>query len=514
MIKKAIILAAGTGSRLWPLTNDVPKALSEVNGRTILTNTLENLYRCGINGVIVVIGYCGKEIELHVGSSYKGMGVSYIKNDDYQNTNSMFSLWLARDYLKEDCLVIEGDIITEEEIVRKALNSDNRSYWISDKFRKGMDGSMQITNEEGRIKEIRIVRETLKEYKDNFYKSVGMLKLTKEYGAALASWLDKEVEAKNVQVYYDLVIAKYISEMPLYVLNIEGLKWQEIDSISDLENAEALFGHYHRKVIQTGMKYVIIIGDGMADIPLKELGWKTPLEYAKISNMNFLAKNGKTGLIQTIYQSLPIGSIVANLGILGYNPARFYPNGRASFEAYAQGIFIGKNDIALRCNLISLKDNSISDFTSGMIKTEDARNIITNIKINYKNVEIYSGQSYRHLLVIRNANFEARDIITSEPHSNIGTGISSIMVRGKTKEAEEGAKLLNSILLDSIAQIKELNKKFRTKADMLWVWSPSSSPILPAFKERYGITGRQQQRLVIARAIAIEPEALLLGWTS
>src|SRR3989344_9179183 len=116
MIKKAIILAAGTGSRLWPLTNDVPKALSEVNGRTILTNTLENLYRCGINGVIVVIGYCGKEIELHVGSSYKGMGVSYIKNDDYQNTNSMFSLWLARDYLKEDCLVIEGDIITEEEI--------------------------------------------------------------------------------------------------------------------------------------------------------------------------------------------------------------------------------------------------------------------------------------------------------------------------------------------------------------------------------------------------------------
>ncbi len=502
-ITRAIILAAGTGSRLRPLTNDVPKALSEVNGRTILTNTLDNLHRCGIKKVIIVIGYCGKEIELHVGSKYKGLEVEYIKNEDYPNTNSMFSLWLARNHLKEGCLVIEGDIITEEEIIKRALNSDERSYWISDRFRKGMDGSMQITGKDGRIKEIRIVRETLKDYKGNFFKSVGMLKLSKEYGNALASWLDKEVENKNVAVYYDLVIAKYVSEMPLYVMNIEGLKWQEIDSISDIEAAEALFGHHHTRPISSGMKYVIIIGDGMADMPIKELGWKTPLEHAKIPNINFLAKNGKTGLIQTIYQSLPVGSIVANLGILGYNPARFYPNGRASFEAHAQGISVGKNDIALRCNLISLKDNTISDFTSGMIKTDDARNIISSIKTGCKNVELYSGQSYRHLLIIRDANFEAGDLITSEPHSNIGKDISSMMVRGRTKDAEEGAKMINVILLDSIRQIKELNGKFRTKADMLWVWSPSSSPILPSFKERYGITGSVVAGLDFMRGIGL-----------
>src|SRR3989339_391024 len=131
-IETAIILVAGVGSRLRPLTNDMPKTLTEVNGRTILTTILENLANNGIKNVAIAVGYCGDEIKLVVGQQYKGMRITYIENQIYEQTNSMYSLWLAKDFLQDGCLIIEGDVIAEEEIVRRALNSGEQSCWISD----------------------------------------------------------------------------------------------------------------------------------------------------------------------------------------------------------------------------------------------------------------------------------------------------------------------------------------------------------------------------------------------
>lgn len=237
------------------------------------------------------------------------------------------------------------------------------------------------------------------------------------------------------------------------------------------------------------MKYVIIIPDGAADLPLTELGNRTPLEVANIPNINFLTKNGKTGVLQTSYHNLPIGSIVANMAILGYDPYKYYPNGRASFEALAKGVTLGKNDIAFRCNLISVEDGKIKTFTANNISDYDASNIINNYKLKYSNFELYLGMSYRHTLVIRNAKFYAHDIKAFEPHMNIDTPINEILIQSKEEQLDSEIQMLNTFILESKEQISELNKIHNTPAHMLWLWSPSSAPNLPNFKEKFGITG-------------------------
>jgi len=252
------------------------------------------------------------------------------------------------------------------------------------------------------------------------------------------------------------------------------------------------------------MKYVIIISDGAADFPVHSLGHKTPLEVANIPGMDFIAKNGKTGLMQTSFPELPVGSIVANMGVLGFNPLDLYPNGRASFEALAKGIKLGSKDVAFRCNLISLEGDRIKDFTAGMISEEDALNIVNNFKIKYKNMELYFGQSYRNTLVLRNVNFFAHELQAFEPHEHIGMNIKEIFIRAKEPNAEDGVDMLNSFLMDSIEQIKELNKKFNTKADMFWLWSPSSTPKLPSFKKKFGLNGAVVSGMDFLQGIGID----------
>ena len=151
------------------------------------------------------------------------------------------------------------------------------------------------------------------------------------------------------------------------------------------------------------MKYVIIIPDGMSDFPIPELENKTPMEYAYMPNMHYLAKNGVVGNMQTSFENLPVGSIVANMGILGFNPYKYYPNGRASFEALAQGISLNENDIAFRCNLISVDDsNKITDFTANNISDGHAKSLVSHYKTENKNIKIFPGQSYRNILIYRN----------------------------------------------------------------------------------------------------------------
>ncbi|MBN1896576.1 MAG: 2,3-bisphosphoglycerate-independent phosphoglycerate mutase [Candidatus Aenigmarchaeota archaeon] len=236
------------------------------------------------------------------------------------------------------------------------------------------------------------------------------------------------------------------------------------------------------------MKYVVIIPDGACDFPQKSLDGKTPLEAAKTPNMDFIAKNGQTGLMQTSFHNLPIGSIVANMGILGYNPLEYYPNGRASFEALAQGIELKKNDIVFRCNLISVKKGRIVDFTSNMISDYLGRKIIESIKTD-SGFELYPGQSYRNLLILRNAKFRASDIICFEPHMNIGEKVNERLPVGTTFDSIEYAKKLNKFILDSVKQLTSMNEKYATSADMLWPWSPSHKPSIPSFEEKYGMKG-------------------------
>ncbi len=479
-MKNAVILVAGLGSRLKPLTHEVPKCLTEINGKPILKNTLELLSKKGFKRAVIVIGFLGERVREAIGKKFNEMDIIYLENPTFMETNSMYSAWLAREYIEKGTLLIEGDTIFEEEILERVLKTDkDKSFWIVDKFTEQFDGCMSTADENNRIIKVEIVKEKLKEYKNNFFKSTGILKITSEFGKEFSNWLNDDVKAGNVNIYYDLVLAKHIHEKPLYVYNISDLKWFEIDNFQDVRKAENIF---------QSTKYVMIIMDGSADLPLPELENKTPFEAAKIPNIDYLTENGRTGLLQTMYPGLPICSIVANTGLLGYNPARYYPIGRASFEALAQDIFLNPNDIAFRCNLISTENEKIKDFTAGMIDDESASKIINNLKIDDKNIEIYSGQSYRNLLIARNANFFASEIIAFEPHENISEEIKSKLLKHKGG-IHPSIEKLNSIMLDSIEQIKLLNQQYNTKADMIWLWSPSITPRIPSFSRQYGVDG-------------------------
>lgn len=237
------------------------------------------------------------------------------------------------------------------------------------------------------------------------------------------------------------------------------------------------------------MKAVIVIGDGVADLPQPSLGGHTPLEHAWAPNLNHLAQRGQTGLVDAVFDDLPVESIVAALGILGYDPYEHFPNGRASFEALASGIRMEPGDVAFRCNLVSTSDGRLRDFTAGLIDDDTARNLIVHVETGNARVGIFPGQSYRNILVYRGVGVEAREFICAPPHQHIGEPIADHPVVGLTPRAKAIAEELNALLTSSIEQLAQLRDQYPSKADMLWLWSPSDTPRLPAFKSRTGHSG-------------------------
>ncbi len=148
------------------------------------------------------------------------------------------------------------------------------------------------------------------------------------------------------------------------------------------------------------IKYAMLVGDGMADLPIPELQGKTPLAYAHTPNMDRIAVTGAIGRIATIPEGLPPGSDVGNLSLLGYDPARYY-SGRAPIEAASMGVSLGPSDTAFRCNLVTIADGRMLDYSAGHIETNDAMELIELIeqKLGSASVRFHGGVSYRHLMV-------------------------------------------------------------------------------------------------------------------
>ena len=242
-IRKAIILVAGGGLRLRPMTDHIPKCLIQINNKSILVNALENLENNGISETLLVVGYKSEQIKETIGNCFKGMKIVYRQNPIYDRTNNIYSLYLAKDHLKKGVILLEGDIFFEEKILKELLSKDNeKTYWAVDRFTKELDGCMLTTGKDDRIVDIRIVREKLAEYKDNFFKSVGILKITSDFGRTFEGWLDRETKNDVKDIYYDLVLARHIKEKAIYICDINGSKWAEIDTQEDLKLAEKRMG--------------------------------------------------------------------------------------------------------------------------------------------------------------------------------------------------------------------------------------------------------------------------------
>ena len=198
------------------------------------------------------------------------------------------------------------------------------------------------------------------------------------------------------------------------------------------------------------MKYIIILGDGMADLPIEELGGKTPLMAASTPHIDELARKGRNGLLVTVPDDMPAGSEIANLGVMGYDVHEVY-EGRGVLEAASMGVEIAEGDLALRCNLICIENEKIKNHSAGHISTVEAAELIgfLNEKLGNERVTFYPGVSYRHLLVIKNG---IKQLKCTPPHDVPGTPFRDVMIEPLTEEAWTTAQLLHDLIIKSAAR--------------------------------------------------------------
>ncbi len=239
------------------------------------------------------------------------------------------------------------------------------------------------------------------------------------------------------------------------------------------------------------MKTIIILGDGMADEPIAALGNKTPLQVANKPYINMLAAKGKSGELDTIPPGFKPGSEIANLSVLGYDIPKVF-EGRGSLEAASMGIEILPDEMAMRCNLICIKDGKIKNHSAGHISSEEASELIQFLdkELNDGMVSFYSGVSYRHLLKLKGGN---KNIDCTPPHDVTGTLFEDVLIEAETPEAKKTADYLNRLILKSQELLKDhpVNKKRiaegKDPANSIWPWSAGYRPQMQTLQELFGI---------------------------
>jgi len=244
------------------------------------------------------------------------------------------------------------------------------------------------------------------------------------------------------------------------------------------------------------MKYIILVGDGMADYPLEALGGRTPLQVAKKPNMDLLAREGKCGLLRTVPEGMKPGSDVANLSIMGYDPAKYYPGGRGPIEAASMGIEVSPKDLAFRCNIITEQDGIIKDYSADKITNKDGKALIDIAKKNFGSdkVAFFPGISYRNLMVLRDSDLNPEDFECDAPHDHMGEPVGKHLVKGRGN-AQETAERMNCWMLKSREVFEkhkinqERKRKGRPLANMLWFWGPGRLIPFPSIPEKFGKSG-------------------------
>ena len=251
------------------------------------------------------------------------------------------------------------------------------------------------------------------------------------------------------------------------------------------------------------MKYVVILGDGMADEPIEALDGRTPLEAAKTPTMDQLAKDAEIGLLKTIPDGMKPGSDTANLAVLGYDPKEYY-TGRSPLEALSIGVPMEDTDVALRCNLVTLteeepyEEKRILDHSSSEISTEDADVLLDAVKkeLQSENYQFYTGTSYRHCMIWKNGTV----VELTPPHDHLTEVIhpylpQDAMLREMQKRSYE---ILANHPINQERRAKGLNP-----ANSLWFWGAGTKPMLSAFSEKYGKNGAMISAVDLLKGIAV-----------
>ena len=262
------------------------------------------------------------------------------------------------------------------------------------------------------------------------------------------------------------------------------------------------------------MKYILVIGDGMADVPIQELGWKTPLQYAKTPAMDELASAGVTGAVLTIPEGLPAGSDTAILSIFGCDPRNCF-SGRAPLEAAAAGIRISPGDVAYRCNMVAFEDGEIPfedkkiiSHSAGAIEGDESNAIIRELfetpvfkqAAEKAGMTIYPGSSFRHIAVQKAPDITG--IKLTPPHDHLGEPLGRHMPRGCDNAAVlDGLMRLAFEILDSHPLNMKRRAQGKLPANGIWFWAEGTSVELPGFTDKYGKTGGVISAVPLCRGI-------------
>jgi len=234
------------------------------------------------------------------------------------------------------------------------------------------------------------------------------------------------------------------------------------------------------------MKYIVLLPDGVSDLPIKELGNKTPLEVAKHPNLDWIAANGLTGWNHTIPDGFAPGSDVGCMSVFGYDP-RKYHTGRAPLEAAAQGIHLDPGQVAFRCNTLTVENGTMVDHSADHITTPESTQLIETVRtrLEENGVRFYPGVSYRHLTIV--TGDEYANTTCTPPHDILGQSIDKYWPSGP------GSKILTRLMQDSVGVLKAhpVNqariKAGKKPATMLWFWGQGTAVAFPPFQKVYGL---------------------------
>lgn len=252
------------------------------------------------------------------------------------------------------------------------------------------------------------------------------------------------------------------------------------------------------------MKYVIVLGDGMADEPIEQLGGKTPLEYAETPNLDALSKKSELGMVHTIPDGMKPGSDTANLSVIGYDPQKYY-SGRSPLEALSIGVPMTDTDIALRCNIVTLSEEDVPfeeqvifDHSSSEISTEDCAILLKAVMDELENDEFhfYVGTSYRHCLIWNHG----RVIELTQPHDVLGQVIGQYLPNEEKfkRMMKRSYEILKSHPLNIERKRQGLNP-----ANCCWFWGAGTKPALTSFEEKTGKKGIMVSAVDLLKGIAV-----------
>lgn len=255
------------------------------------------------------------------------------------------------------------------------------------------------------------------------------------------------------------------------------------------------------------MKYIIVLGDGMSDWPIDQIGGRTPLEAAIKPNMDKLIKSGIAGVANTIPEGMPAGSDVANLSVFGFNPKTYY-TGRSPLEAISMGLKLNSDDTALRCNLVTLsnveayEDCTMVDYSAGEITTEESTVLMKAVAegLNREGISFYPGISYRHCLIWKNGPM---DIKLTPPHDISGKKITGYLPMGPGYETALELMKKSTEILKNHPVNKSRMERGLNPANSIWLWGQGKKPEVPLFIEKYGLCGSVISAVDLIKGIGI-----------